>query len=279
MLNQILVKIYSTVPLSVKRYLGQSKFLKPIRDALLRNKRNYLEALGKIRRDYGNYPVDFWFYSDPQNVSKAKKNGIESTLLNNSIVLINKYKGYKNDCVVLDIGANFGFLSLVWAHSLCKNNGRIFAFEPSPNLYGTFLKSTTKNKLTSVITVENCAVGSEDKTIELYLSNTTSNTLKLNASAQAISIEMISVDTYLKKNNIERCDLVKIDVDGIELDILNGCIRTIEKLKPIFIVETNEDIKIVEFFMKRNYKILDMRLKEYQRGTVLPLNIFCIPQD
>ena len=59
MLNQILVKIYSIVPVSFKRYLGQSKFLKPLRDLLLRHKANYAEALGQIQRVYGNYPIDF----------------------------------------------------------------------------------------------------------------------------------------------------------------------------------------------------------------------------
>ena len=279
MLNRVLIKIYHVVPSSVKRSLGQSKLLKPLRDALLRRKTSYVEALGQIQSNYGNYPVDFWFYSNIQNVAKAQKKGIESTLLNNSITLINKHKGCQNDCFVLDIGANFGFLSLVWARSICKNKGHVFAFEPNPDVYKSFLKSINKNELTSIITAEHCAVGSEDKTIPLYLSDTTSNALKTDASNKTVSIDMITIDTYFQNKNLTKCDLIKIDVDGIELDILKGSICTIEKLKPIFIVETNDDLRIVEFFIKRKYKILDMKLKEYKHGAILPLNIFCVPNN
>ena len=277
MINKILVKIYSVVPRSVKLQLGQSQLLKPLRDTFLRRKESYVETKGLIQRNYGDYIVKFYFFSDIQNVARAKKKGIESTLLRNSIILLNKHKSDKNDCVVLDVGANFGFLSLVWGCSVCKEEGRVFAFEPNPYVYNTFLKSIGKNGLTPIIKAAHNAVGSKNKTIQLYLNNTTSNTLQTETSTKSTDIEMISIDNYIRINKITRCDLIKIDVDGIELDILEGSISTLEKLRPIFIVETNDNKGIIDFFANRDYLILDMELKEYKEDNILPDNIFCVP--
>jgi hypothetical protein len=88
---------------------------------------------------------------------------------------------------------------------------------------------------------------------------------------------MITLDSFAKRNEIERCDLVKIDVDGIELDILKGAIQLIEKYKPIFIVETNGNVQILDFFGNIEYQILNMQLKPFQPGNKLPANIFCVP--
>jgi hypothetical protein len=72
---------------------------------------------------------------------------------------------------------------------------------------------------------------------------------------------------------------VKIDVDGIKLDILMGATELIKKLKPIFTVETNGYKKIIDFFHKLDYQILDMKLNPIQSGNQLPPNIFCIPKN
>ncbi|WP_146080000.1 FkbM family methyltransferase, partial [Brachyspira murdochii] len=42
----------------------------------------------------------------------------------------------------------------------------------------------------------------------------------------------ISIDDFIKKNNIEKIDFIKLDIEGAELDALNGAINTIKKYKP-----------------------------------------------
>ena len=88
---------------------------------------------------------------------------------------------------------------------------------------------------------------------------------------------MVRVDDYVAKNNISKCDLIKIDVDGVEHDILKGSLKTLEQFKPICIVETNDDHHIVDFFIDNNYKVLDEKLNEYKAGVRLPPNIYCVP--
>ena len=278
-MNKLFIFLYSIVPKSIKQYFGKKSWLQVFRDAVLKKEGIYREVDGIIQRRYQNNQVKFIFFGSIQNVAKAQNTGVENTLLNNSIKLINTYIEHDNDCVILDIGSNFGFLSLVWASSICKNNGRVFSFEPNFNVYSSFEKSINENNLNNVIVVNNMAVGSKNGTIDIYLNNTTSNIISNNEANKSVEIEMIAIDSYIEQNNIKRCDLIKIDVDGIEHDILKGSINTLSHFKPICIVETNNDKRILDFFKKNEYRILDMELKEYVSDNEIPPNIFCLPNN
>ena len=82
-----------------------------------------------------------------------------------------------------------------------------------------------------------------------------------------IELNVVWIDSY----NSDRLEVVLI-----ELDILKGSIKTIETLRPIFIVETNNNSEIIDFFTEMNYKVLDMALNTFSSG-VLPPNVFCVP--
>ena len=277
-MENLLIKIYNTFPSGIRKGIGNSAILKPFRNSLLRSNGVYNEAEVSVKRDYLGYKMEFIFFASIKVAAKAKKSGIENTILRNSIQLIKNLKATENDATILDIGASFGYLSLVWANSIAQN-GRVISFEPNPNVFKSFRKSISSNNLDSIIHLNNLAVGAKDEKIELFLNSTSSNTLNIKGKKRdGITIDMVSVDSFTKKNNIVNCDLVKIDVDGIELDILLGSQELLKKCKPIFIVETNGDEKIIEFFNQNSYEILDMQLNVFQPGNKLPLNIFCIPK-
>ncbi|SRX75614.1 FkbM family methyltransferase [Aequorivita antarctica] len=278
MINKIILGLYRTLPRKIRNGIGQSRLLKPVRDLFLRSHGRYRETKVLVKRDYLGYIINFYFFASLKVASKAAKSGIENTILRNSINLVKRLKTKENNAVVLDVGANFGYLSLVWANSIAQN-GKVIAFEPNLNVHNSFNKSIIVNKQESNIQLNNLAVGNKDGSIELFLSSTTSNTLRTDKKDNnSTRIEMVSIDSFSSRNNIDRCDLVKIDVDGIELDILMGAIHLIERCKPIFIVETNDDKRIIDFFNPYDYQILDMKLNPFQSGDQLPPNIFCIPK-
>lgn len=275
-MNNFLVKIYIKIPVSIRHRIGRIGLLKKIRDLILKDNGIYKEATVKIKRRYIDYDMSFKFIASIKTAAKALDTGIENTVLRNSIQLINNRSNNHNDCVVLDIGANFGYLSLVWAKSISKF-GKVFSFEPNINVYNSFCKSIFKNNLNELIIPVYSAVGNQNCNIKLYLNNASSNIINSENSKEFNEVKMVTIDKYFQENNLKRCDLIKIDVDGIELDILKGSIKTLKKLRPIFIVETNNEMQIIDFFEKNDYKILDMKLKNYKRSSVIPLNIFCIP--
>jgi FkbM family methyltransferase len=275
-MSQLKMFLYTLFPKRLKKKLGKSRILAPIRNSFFRNNGSYKEVLVKVKRAYSNYLVEFNFFASIQVASKAKYNGIENTLLNNSIALL---KSDENDKIVFDVGTNFGFLSLVWANTICEN-GKVYSFEPHHSLYRSYTKSVKSNLLEKNIVTENVAVGNELGSIELNLLSTSSNTLELESNKgnnKKEKVNLITLDHYAEKNNITKCDLIKIDVDGIEFDILNGSQELIKKLKPIFIVETNNDNRIIDFFINQDYNILNMELKPISEEE-LPVNIFCLPK-
>ena len=271
--------IYNLFPKSIRNKLGKSKILKPFRDTFFRRNGTYREIRSNIKRQYLNYNVEFGFFASLQVALKAKERGIENTLLRHSIELLQKRRNGNNDYAVFDVGTNFGYLSLVWANSVCEN-GKVYSFEPHPNLYKSFINSVNFNQLNNQITPENVAVGNSEGTLNINLVSTTANVNTINDKNQKTKskkVDIITLDSYVEKNDINKCDLIKIDVDGIELDILKGSEEIIRKFQPIIIVETNNDFQIIDFFKRINYNILNMKLKPIQEGE-LPLNIFCVPE-
>ena len=277
-MNKFLLMIYTILPKTIQHKLGKSIVLKPFRNFFLKYNGVYKECEVFIDRQYLGFNSQFKFVSTIKNAAKAKKSGIENTLILNSFKLINTYKQLTDEMVILDVGANFGFLSLVWATTVCRNRGRVIAFEPNKYVYDTFKKSINSNNLTNKIELHNLAVGAENKMISIFLNNTTSNVLESNKVLGKQEVEMITLDNYFRKNQINKCDLIKIDVDGIELDILKGCTDIIKLCSPICIVETNNDSRIVSFFQSMDYDVLDMDLKPFKEKNRLPPNIFCVPK-
>lgn len=274
-MSKFIYKLYEILPKDLINGLGKSSLLKPVRDKLLRSENNFKSIEVQVSRDYLNYHVEFTFNASIKTAEKAKNRGIENTLLRNSIKLLSVQREFR-DVVVFDIGANFGYLSLVWANSICKNNGTIYSFEPNPSVYVCFRKSVSENHLETIIQHHNFAVGRESGTADFHFAETSSNiNSDLNQSASNL-IKIVSVDDFAEENKIERCDMIKIDVDGIEYDILNGAERTIDKFKPLLIIESNEDKKILDFVFSKNYSIFDMKLNKVNPGDEIPANVFCI---
>lgn len=272
----MLVFIYNSIPKSVRNRLGKSKALKGLRDLFLKRNGVYKERTVVINRAYLKYNMSFKYTASIKDAARALKYGIENTMLRNSIELIRRYDKDLDGIIVMDIGANFGYLTTVWAKSIC-HKGKVIAFEPNKHVFETLKKTIVGNSLNDIVKAENLAVGNENKDIDLFLNNTTSNVLQISAHQKSEVVQMIRIDEYIKNNNLERCDLIKIDVDGIELDILKGSLGTLKQLKPIFIVETNDNFDLVQFFVNNNYQVLNERLEVYELNDFLPPNIYCVP--
>ena len=54
---------------------------------------------------------------------------------------------------------------------------------------------------------------------------------------ESVKLQQISLDSFVKENQIEYVNIIKIDVEGYEPFVLDGCINTIKKFKPILYIE------------------------------------------
>ncbi len=140
-------------------------------------------------------------------------------------------KHLKEGDVFLDIGANFGFFSVL-AASIVKNDGKFFSIEAHPGILPK-LEDNLKNF--SNVTVIGAAVGAKSGVTEFHMtedfvnSGVASN--PFNQESQKISIPIDTIDNLLSQhgNSKGKVDFIKCDVQGDEVAVLEGCRKLIEQ--------------------------------------------------
>jgi FkbM family methyltransferase len=124
--------------------------------------------------------------------------------------------------VVLDIGANIGYYTLIFAR-LTGENGRVFAFEPAPSNFALLKKNVETNGYKNVELVQK-AVSNVTGATRLFLSRAGSVDHRIYDShdgRKQIEIEVTRLDDFLKDFQ-GKINFVKIDAQGAEGAILEG---------------------------------------------------------
>jgi len=156
----------------------------------------------------------------------------------------------RSNNVVFDIGANVGFYTLL-ASSIVGNKGHVYAFEPSPKNIQYLDKHLKINNVSNVSIIEAaCANCSGDS---LFDESDARSVGHLSPKGK-LRVETVSLDSL----NIPKPDILKIDIEGGEIDCLKGSIRLLSEHKPIIFLATHGfDIKTkcLEILIKHNYEI------------------------
>ncbi|MEI6042257.1 MAG: FkbM family methyltransferase [bacterium] len=171
--------------------------------------------------------------------------------------------------VVIDIGANHGYYSLLLS-KLVGRNGKVYCFEPTPSTT-KILKENTEKK--ENVIVEQKAIWSKNEKLDFtdygqgfsaynsFLPNVDWKDTEKPKSKINIQVDGIVLDNYLKFSKI-RPDFIKLDVEGAELDALIGMRATLIACTPIISVEfwvnslwSNRNDEILSFFEKINYSV------------------------
>ena len=145
------------------------------------------------------------------------------------------------DMVVLDVGANIGYYSLIFA-TLVGKNGEVHAFEPTPVLSERIRLNLALNGLTQV-RVNQVAVSDAVGTASLHISveDPEANSLfKMEDRSGEIAVATNTLDAYLATNGLRKVNLIKIDCEGSELSVLRGT-RTLLAANdgPMLLLECN----------------------------------------
>lgn len=154
----------------------------------------------------------------------------------------------KDDSVFVDIGANKGVFTVFAAKRL--PNGRVLSFEPTSKNYNVLKRNVDVNKFDNVELFE-IGISDKHKVIPIYGPNERYLDGTKNEGAFSIfasektgqflqDIEVDSLDSILRNNPSQKIDVIKIDVEGSEVDVLNGMIQTILKYKPYILIESND---------------------------------------
>jgi len=135
----------------------------------------------------------------------------------------------KKGDVVLDIGANIGYYTLIFA-KLVGEEGKVYAFEPEPDNFALLKYNVEINGYQNVILVQK-AVSNKSGEIRLYLCEDNKGDHRIYDSHDGrkfVEIEVIQLDDYFKNYN-GRVDFIKIDIQGAEGGVIQGATLLLQK--------------------------------------------------
>jgi FkbM family methyltransferase len=193
--------------------------------------------------------------------------------------------------IVVEVGANIGVHTVLLAR-LVGLAGAVLAFEPQPMLFQTLCANLALNSIFNVRT-ERFGLGNRTQTLYIplldYGSRQNFGGLSLDLVDDGIAVPVKRLDAF----NIQHCSLIKIDVEGMEHQVIEGAANTIHTARPVLYVENDrkenspELIRLLlsmdyllwwhvtPLFKKGNFAGNDLNVF----GGTVSINLLCIPSE
>ena len=142
----------------------------------------------------------------------------------------------------IDVGANLGYFTAVMAQCVGPS-GRVWSFEPVPETFELLLLCRSLNRYTHVTPI-NVALGAASGSIEITYDKRHSGIATMypdHVSGDTQRVQLRTLDELIASGEVQRRpDLIKVDVEGHELDVLRGARETIAEASPAIVFELNE---------------------------------------
>jgi FkbM family methyltransferase len=208
-----------------------SNYLKP--------SKNYLQKLKNSIIWLSEEPIAFYTTTDSYIEYSILTTGTYEAEIGKIISISLKENG-----VALDIGCNIGLQSLRMAQAVGKT-GRVIAFEPLNYLRQKCKKNFELNFANNVDLLPYALsdqAGEMNIKINSQLWNQGAFSLLQKSEGDLEQRILIKVGDELEEiQNLKNLDLIKIDVEGFELNVMKGLIKTLKKFKPRIIFELDKN--------------------------------------
>ena len=194
--------------------------------------------------------------------------------------------------IVVEVGANIGSLTVPMARAV-GNRGLVLAFEPQPIVFQTLCGNLALNSLTNVRCFRS-AVGAEGGHVFIpgirYDKEGNFGGVSVDGFDKGFKVPKVTLDETL---DIPRCKMIKIDVEGMEAEVITGAAETIKKFRPALYVENDRKEKspqLIELLWSMDYKLVwhltplfnpenFAGKQEDVFGRIVSLNMLCVPKE
>ena len=167
------------------------------------------------------------------------------------INLISKF--VKKGDIVLDVGSNIGLMTIPFS-KMVGQIGKVVSFEPQTQVFNIICGNIVINNLDNV-EVHNIALGDNNQDLFLpkinYKEQNNFGGISLSEKGE-IKIKQIKLDDL----EFQKINLIKVDVEGMELNVLNGGKNSINKHRPFLYIENdrkNKSENLLSFLLENNY--------------------------
>jgi FkbM family methyltransferase len=143
--------------------------------------------------------------------------------------------------VIFDIGANIGWYSLHIAQQ--EPQARVYAFEPVPTTHLRLLANIGRNAAGIRVTPVKDGISDAPGEFDMFVPATSGspaaslNDLHPGEGSRRVPCRFTTLDDFVDENGIERVDFLKCDVEGAELRVLKGGMRSLARFKPAIVIE------------------------------------------
>lgn len=212
-------------------------------------------TINMIKRDtlYFNYELEDQEKFTDFKLNNATEDGIAGYKFTGDynlhpFVKIGLSKGdqeYIKNKDIIDAGAFTGDTSLPLSKRTTKN---VYAFEPFKDSFEILKKNISDNNIENIIPI-NKSLGNINGERSLFLSGDNVQGITSDATLRnydnEIKVQETTIDTFVEENNLE-VGFITIDVEGAEMDLLEGAINTIKTQKPILYISIYH--KVSDYF-------------------------------
>lgn len=141
---------------------------------------------------------------------------------------------------VIDVGANIGWTALNLAR---QTSGKVIGFEPDPINFERCQENVSFNRSAN-LTVLPIGLGKESKQVMMEVrspENRGGNRITARGGVGYTSVDVVPLDQVGLVDALSSIDLIKIDVEGYEMEVLAGAVRVLSKFKPALFVEVDNN--------------------------------------
>jgi len=194
--------------------------------------------------------------------------------------------------VVIEAGANMGTHTLVFSHAVGPT-GFVYAYEPQRIVFQTLCANLALNSMVNV-DARSAAVGAEAGFALIpdidYAHEGNFGGIEIGGFSEGRKVPKVTLDTDL---DLARLDLIKIDVEGMELDVLKGAEQLLRRFTPVIYAENDRPEKseaLIRYLLLLNYRLFwhmprlfnpgnFYEVPENVYGPVASLNMLCLPRE
>lgn len=248
------------------------------------------------------YGVSFMIDESSSLDSYVKKYGV----LDDWVLLERLGSELPRSSVVFDIGANVGHMSFMFAKCFAPD-GVTYAYEPDPYNVINFNKNLELNSSANVVLLEKALQGHNDVSqMDLTIRRAVdgsgfenrgiSSLKKISKfSKESVSVKVSTLDKEVDDLGLSRVDFIKIDVEGLEYEVLLGGEKTITKFKPFIQYEYSNVLDALagddntvktfnflknlgyrQFYLGRDSSLVLLSEPDTSLGD---MNLLCVPPD
>lgn len=216
------------------------------------------------RRNIRQFPQLAIFSFDNIGLTINLEGRYERDILDALSRFLTQHLDIDTDTAVIDVGANIGNHSIFFSQIFSK----VYAFEPNPQAYYLLQYNSAGSNIVPL----NYGLSSENSTVAFSIDPINLGGSKViegrsgpgTPSLNTIDIEVRRLDDNLEIKN-QVVSLIKIDVEGHELQVLEGAVEFIKASRPIIVFEQSKDAifdgtsDTIDFLREKNYRFFTIQ--------------------